>query len=133
MRAFIKFNKGILRMPMGVQLWLLVLMIANMVVPLFFFGRLEARVVLLTFLANFLLMVILTALAGFTRLLGAGHVLWIPLLVFLLTRTDQFDVHSPFGIWLVVLMVVNSISLILDAIDVYRYVSGEREEVVQGL
>ena len=47
MRAFIKFNKGMLRMPVQWQLWLLALVALNLVVPLFFVGRFEARVVVI--------------------------------------------------------------------------------------
>ena len=36
MRAFIKFNKGIMKMPMLMQLWLMLLMVVNLVVALFF-------------------------------------------------------------------------------------------------
>ena len=68
MNAFIKFNKGILTMPMGWQVWLMVLVAHNMVVPLFYFGRPEAQVVFATLLASMGLMMLITARTGFTRL-----------------------------------------------------------------
>lgn len=46
MRAFIKFNRGILKMPLHWQLWLTLLVTANMISPLFFLDRIEAQVVL---------------------------------------------------------------------------------------
>ncbi len=52
MKAFIKFNKGMLKMPLHWQLWLLLLVTANVVTPFFFLHRLEARVVLGTILAS---------------------------------------------------------------------------------
>ena len=76
-----------------VQLWLLLLVVANMAVPLFFLGQLEAQVVLATFLASVVLMTTLTAVSGFTRLLGLGHVFWILLLWFLWTRLDGTPSH----------------------------------------
>ncbi len=48
MNAFIRFNKGILRLPIGVQIWLVVLIAANLVVPLSYLDRVEAQVVLAT-------------------------------------------------------------------------------------
>ena len=48
MRAFLKFNKGILRMPLPWRLWMVLLVALNLVLPLFFFDRLEAQLVLVT-------------------------------------------------------------------------------------
>jgi len=45
MRAFIKLNKGMMKMPIHWQLWLALLVIVNFVIPLFFLNRLEAQVV----------------------------------------------------------------------------------------
>ncbi len=34
MRAFIKFNRGVMKMPMLVRLWLMLLVALNLVVPM---------------------------------------------------------------------------------------------------
>ncbi len=133
MRAFIKFNKGMLRMPVQWQLWLLELITLNLVVPLFFVDRLEARDVVITLLASFTLTTALTARFGFTRILGAGHVLWIPMLYFLWTRLGVIPVGDVFGVWIRALIALNVISLAFDGIDVIRYVAGDRAETVKGL
>ena len=44
MNAFIKFNKGMMSVPVGWQIWLLTLVIHNMIVPLFYIGRAEATI-----------------------------------------------------------------------------------------
>jgi len=44
MNAFIRFNRGIFKLPLRVKLFLALLIIANMIVPLFFLARLEARI-----------------------------------------------------------------------------------------
>ena len=106
---------------------------ANLIVPLFFIGRGEAQVVIAALLGSMILMTILTGLTGFTRLLGLGHIFWIPLLYFLWTRLDQIPADSAFGVWIRVLMTLNAVSLIIDAIDVTRYIAGDREETVAGL
>ncbi len=80
MNAFLRFNKGVQKLPVGVQLWVLLLLVANFLIPLLLLPRLEAIVVLVTFFASFGLMVLITGLSGFTRLLGLGHILWIPLI-----------------------------------------------------
>ena len=133
MRAFIKFNKGMLRMPVQWQLWLLALITLNLVVPVFFVDRLEARVVVITLLASVTLTTALTARFGFTRILGAGHVLWIPMLYFLWTRLGVIPAGDVFGVWIRALIALNVISLAFDGIDVIRYVAGDRAETVKGL
>ena len=49
---------------------------------------------------------LLTALAGFTRLLLGllGHVLWLPLLYYLWTRLGHVPADDFFGGWIRVLM-----------------------------
>ena len=130
MRAFIEFNRGLMGMPLPWQLWLMLLVVANFVVPLFFLNRLEAQVVVAAFLASMVLMTVLTAVSGFTRLLGLGHIPWIPLLYFLWARIDQIPADDFFGMWIRGLMVLNAVSLLIDMVDVGRYISGERSETV---
>jgi len=133
LRAMLKFNKGLMKMPIPWRLWVMLLALVNLVVPLFFIDSSEAQVVVVVFLIGALLMTILTALTGFSRLLGLGHILWFPLLFFLWTRLDQIPGDEPLGIWLRALLVINAISLAIDVSDVARYLSGERGEVVEGL
>ncbi len=132
-RAFIRFNKGLLKMPVPWQLWLLLLIGINLIVPLFFLDRLEARVVIGAFLLSFVMMTALTGLVGFTRLLGLGHVFWIPLVVFLWTRLEQIPAEGVFGLWIRALIAINVLSLVIDTVEVIRYIAGDREETVQGL
>ena len=132
MKSFIKFNKGVMGMPIHWRLWLMLLVAANMIIPLFFLNRLEGQVVG-TFAASAILMTVLTGLSGFGRLLGLGHILWIPLLYFLWTRLGQIPADDFFGIWIRVLMALNAVSLVIDATDVIRYLAGDREETVPGL
>ena len=133
MRAFIKFNKGILRLPLGVRVWLLVLITANLLVPLTLLPRIAAVVVIATFLASFGLMVWITKVSGFTRLLGLGHVLWIPLVAYAWSLLGTPDDSGVYGYWLRALITVNTVSLCLDAIDVARYLRGDRRQTVSGL
>jgi hypothetical protein len=133
MRAFIKFNKGMMKMPFHWQLWLVLLLTVNLIVPFFYIDRVEAQVVLAVLVASFVLSTILTARVGFTRLLGLGHILWVPLLWFLWTHLEQNPPDDFFGIWIRTLMTLNAMSLVIDAVDVIRYIAGDREETVKGL
>ena len=133
MRAFLKFNKGILRMPLQWRLWMMLLMTANVVVPLFFLGRLEAQVVLTAILSSLVLFTLLTARGGFTRLLGLGHLPWVPLIWFLGTRLGAVSADDFYGVWIRLVIALNATSLAIDAVDVIRYVAGDRKETVPGL
>ena len=105
----------------------------NLALPLVFLDRLEAQVVIGAALVSMMLMTILTGVYGFTRLVGIGHIPWIPLLYFLWMWLDRIPANDLFGIWVRALMVYNASSLIIDFVDVIRYIAGEREETVQGL
>ncbi len=130
MRAFITFNRGMMHMPVPWQLWLLLLVTVNLIVPLVYLDRLEAQVVAGTMVVSMLLMTGLTARTGFTRLLGLGHIAWVPLLVFLWTRLDAVPADEGFGLWMRVLITLNALSLLIDAVDVIRYIAGDRVKTV---
>ena len=75
----------------------------------------------------------MTGIFGFRRLLGAAHILWIPLIYFLFTRLHLHDTTESFGQWLRLLIAINTVSLIFDTIDVIRYLRGNQNEMVEGL
>ncbi len=131
MNAFLRFNQGMLSMPTPWRLWLLVLVAFNALVPMFFLPRLEALVTLGALAVSMSLMTLLTHWTGFSRLLGLGHVAWVPLLIFLWTRLGSAPVDEPFGLWIRGLIALNAISLVIDASDVIRWLAGERSETVE--
>lgn len=133
MKAFLKFNRGVMKMPAPWQGWLMLLVGANLMAPLFFLNRLEAQATLAAMLLSMALMTVLTARFGFTRILGLGHILWIPLLIFLLLSLRAIPADDTFGIWIRALILLNATSLLIDARDVIRYMAGDRREVVTGL
>ena len=131
MKAMIEFMRDVRRAPIGVQVWLAVLMATNGVAPLFFLGTIEGVVVFALQMMSAMAMVALHARFGFTRLLGAGHVLWVPMVVFLLVRLAATP--GPDGalrVWMIVSVALSSISLLIDAADVIRYLRGAREPIV---
>lgn len=133
MNAFMKFNRGMLKLPPHWRLWVLLLVSANVVAPLFFLHHPEAFVVLGAALLSMMLMTFLTARFGFTRIVGLGHILWVPMLAFLVTRLGDIPADDSFGVWIRTLFVLNGMSLIFDATDAIRYLAGERTETVTGL
>ncbi len=133
MQGFIKFNKGVLRMSWPVKVWLLLLVAANAVAPLFFLQHVEAQAVFATMMIGGTLMSLLTARFGFTRILGLGHILWIPLVGWLAFRLGQIPADDAFGMWVRGVMLLNAVSLVIDTADVVRFAAGDRQELVAGL
>ncbi len=127
MKAVIGFTKGLMSMPMPWPLWLGLLVAVNVAGPIYYFETIEAKVVLAAFLASAALMTAIFATKGFVRLLGIGHIFWIPMVPWLWTRLDQVEPGNLIGYWMIAVVAVNGISLIIDAIDVVRYVAGDRE------
>ncbi|MCZ6868397.1 MAG: hypothetical protein O7G84_02700 [Gammaproteobacteria bacterium] len=127
-----RFVRGMLRSRPHVLAWLMLLMLANGIAPLVFLARLEAQVVFATFLLSIGLMTWLTARYGFSRILGLGHVLWVPMVIFLLVRANALEMDA-YGIWVGTVVVLNVISLMIDVRDVTQYVRGDKDEVVKGL
>ena len=120
-------------MPARWKPWLVSLLVANMILPWCFPDRPEAWLVFGVALLNGALFVVLTACGGFTRLLGLGHLFWIPMLFILWPRLSEAPLDQFFGIWLHTVWVLDALCLLLDFANVVRYVQGDREELVAGL
>ncbi len=81
---------------------------------------------ILSFCSSAGLMVLLYAARGFTRILGAGHSPWIALVPWLWTRLDSIQPDEWLAHWIIAVIAMNGFSLIVDAIDVVRYIRGDR-------
>ncbi len=125
-----EFLIKVFQVPVGWQIWLLSVMAANMVAPLFFLNRIEAQVTIVAVIVSFVTGNLLYKQQGYTHLLGAMHWPWIFLVPYLWGRLDIISAGEPFGIWLRVVLVLNILSLILDAVEVIRYVTGDRQPIV---
>ncbi len=111
--------------------WIMLLMMVNMVIPLFYLGTLEGKVVLGGFVLGALFQGGIFSAKGFVRLLGIGHLPWVPMVIWLWTRLDVAPASSLFRHWLLATIVLVSISLLIDAVDVIRYLRGERDPYVE--
>ena len=124
--AMTGFMGSIFKMPPGWRIWVGILLLANMIVPLFFLPRLEAVIVPVALMLGGMSQMAIFGRLGFVRLLGLGHFWWIPMLAWLWARVDLFAPQGAFGYWLLALFVVNSLSLLIDVTDVVRYARGDR-------
>jgi len=120
------FMRELLGQPWWLVIWIAWMGLVNMAAAAFA-GRSEARWTLAAFAAAFVTMNVLYMAFGYVRLLGLGHVLfWTPLLVYLWPRLRRYDASTSFGLWLRVLFATNGLSLVVDYLDVIRYLLGYR-------
>lgn len=116
----------ILALPPHLLGWLLWLTAITLFAPLFFMRHRETRVMLGWQLANIIFGTALFSMFGLVRLLSLSHLLfWTPAAIYLYRNRPQ-DWQSPFGIWLYAALVTMSISLVLDEIELLRYLFGAR-------
>ncbi len=112
------FFRDLLRQPAWIPLWVSWLAGVNLF-SAYFWSEPVARVVLVVFLASATLMMLLYARFGFEKILGLGHVLWLPLLPFLLA--SMRDAHGSFRAYLYTLCASIAISLAFDVTDVWKH------------
>lgn len=117
----------ILREPLWLQAWIFWLIVANMA-SLFFLRHREARWVLAAWIANVITMETLVRVNGYNRLLGISHVVWwTPLLIALWRGREWWPgAQAAAGRWVRILFATNLASLVIDYVDVVRYLLGER-------
>ncbi len=127
LKAIFGFMKTMMLLPKPGLAWMGLLIGVNIVIPLYFIMTLEAKVVLAAMLCGIMIMTAVFGAKGFVRLLGIGHIAWVPMIPWLIMRLDNTSFESFFGFWLAAIIVLNFLSLIIDGIDVMRYIRGERE------
>jgi hypothetical protein len=93
---------------------------------IFFLPRIEAWVVLGTGLLAATIMTVLHAKLGYVRLLGVGHFVWIPMLIWLVSILDHLPEGTFFRGWILTLIAMDTVSLLLDIVDLVRYLRGDR-------
>lgn len=116
----------ILQEPWWLLIWLGWLGFVNLA-SVAFWREVEARWVLAAFVGAFLLMTALYEINGYNRFLGLGHIVfWTPLLLYLYQRLGNVIGPRLFETWLRVLLATNGVSLVIDYVDVFRYIMGDR-------
>jgi hypothetical protein len=93
---------------------------------IFFLPRVEAWVVLGTGLLAATIMTVLHAKLGYVRLVGVGHFVWIPMLIWLVFRLNYSPGGTLFRGWIFTLIAMDTVSLLIDVVDLVRYLRGDR-------
>jgi len=113
-----RFFLELMRQPVWIPLWVFLLMLVSMA-SVAFWSEPLAKVIFITFMVSAALMMGLYARFGFTKILGLGHVLWIPLLIYVVFQIPHADVG--FRNYLVVFSVFTGVSLSFDITDMWHY------------
>jgi len=109
----------------------MVLAIVNVGGGIYFFAMPEGKFALIAITGAMATMQIIFMKYGFVRLLGLGHILfWAPFLGWSAWRLLSWnELPSDFRYWLVLVSTANSLSLVIDFFDVWRFARGERDEM----
>lgn len=114
------------RFPPLVRMWAILVAVVNMLAVVFL-NTVYGQVVTLALLAALVIMAWIYAHYGFTRLLGIGHLTWVVMLPWLYFQLDDLDRDSMLYYWIAALLVINSICLAVDTVDVARFGFGDRK------
>lgn len=125
MKPLFDLLRNIFKMPVIWWPWMAGLPLINLS-SVFFLPRTEAWVVLGTGLLAATIMTFVHARFGYVRLVGIGHFVWIPMLIWLVFRLEKIPEGTLFYTWLQALMLMDAVSLLIDIIDLVRYVRGDR-------
>lgn len=99
-------------------IWVFYMMVINLA-AIYFWDELLAKVIVVVFILSSMLMMGLFSKYGFTKILGFGHVLWLPLAVYIAVLLPGAE--GLFLTYLIVLLATISISLVIDIYDVWSY------------
>ncbi|MCG8429372.1 MAG: hypothetical protein MI754_18625 [Chromatiales bacterium] len=122
--------------PLWLQAWVMLLGLSLIASVFFVVGRSEGgwklRPECLAILASLFvagaIMEWLYAQVGYVRLLGLGHLIgWTPVYAYVLWRRKKIGTDTWFGKYIHVYLIVAGISLLIDAVDVIRYLAGDGE------
>lgn len=107
------------------RLWCVWLVGVN-VACLLFITHIEAQVVLAMTAIAVAGQTLIYQRIGFTRILGMTHILWIPMFAWMAMRIDTIMEEPSLAIWLVLLFATNLVSYVVDTVDAFRFLRGER-------
>lgn len=123
MRIPFRFFMELIQQPVWIPVWLLFLMTVNIASVGFWIEPL-AKVIFVTFMLSAMLMMGLYSRFGFEKILGIGHILWIPLLVYVLMEIPT--ARDAFKSYLIILSTSIVISLVFDFFDVWKYFASRK-------
>ena len=123
-------QEHMLSQPLWLVFWIMVMVGIHVVAVPLAFKDMRPRVMVIAMILNGIFMSALFSKFGYTRILGLSHVIfWTPVLAYLWKTRHAHPERIWIGRFLRVSMAVIFISLLVDYVDVIRYVLGDRAVV----
>lgn len=95
---------------------------------LLFIQHIEAQVTLAAVGVAVLAQALIYQRKRFIRLLGVTHFIWVPMLTWIALRLGTVSAdESTFHVWLLTLIATNTFCLVIDALDLRRFMLGDRK------
>lgn len=118
------FFNELFKRPAYEVIWVFYMMVINLA-AIFFWNESLAKTIVIIFVLSSMLMMGLYSKFGFTKILGLGHILWVPLalLIFVYLPATSGIYH----LYLLILLITISISLVIDIYDVWSYFRGDNQ------
>ena len=110
----------------AVNAWGAALNIPQVIGGLVFIKTLEGQLVLATVVATLIVAGQIHRNTPFSRLIGLCHIPWLALLPWLVVRLQAQEHSIALQLWGDYVAMAIAISLVFDAIDVYRYAKGQK-------
>ena len=123
-------NEHMLSQPLWLVIWIAVLVGIHIAAVPLAFKDMRPRVMVIAMILNGIFMSALFSKFGYTRILGLSHVIfWTPVLAYLWKTRHDHPERIWIGRFIRVSMAVIFISLLVDYVDVIRYILGDRAVV----
>lgn len=108
-----------------------IMVIVNLVMPFFFLKESIAIVTIVAVIFGGAIGEAITRTHGFTKLLSVMHGPWIPVFVLQLLVLIKDNPQGNFKTWLLASTVITGTSLIIDVIDLIKYIKGDRKDLLE--
>lgn len=116
----------LLRFPTPKNLWSVLILTVNSG-ALIFILTIYGQIVLAANMGGIAIMTAIYKKQGFVRLLGIGHIFWVPMLIWIALNLPDKTTDPALYWWIVSLLITNSACLLVDLTDLVRYVNGDRQ------
>ena len=114
----------------AVKIWLYWIVIIFLASVIFVWEYKSARIVLAALVVTLALAILLFTVFNSTHLIGIAHIaVWGPLAFYLIKNDlmrSSFQYNSPYGAWIIILLVTIAVSLIFDVRDITLVFLGKK-------
>ena len=128
---FIQMRADLARARPDVDIWGAVLNVPLLLGGAFFIAHIEGQLVLGTEILALLVAGQIHKRRPLSRLIGICHIVWLPLIPFLLHRVVAGDLRFWLRSWVALSLVLISACVVMDAFDLYRYLRTNNKTYVR--